>query len=167
MRITEAKVENGWMMLKVSSIQDAYKFRMTFKEGNYDIVPHKNKRSRNANDYAWALMTRISEKIGIPPEDVYKNEIRDICGKTTMVWVESDDIQREIAAFTAGHIGRYAEVIEDDGQTACILKTYGSSDYNTKEMSQLIENILQDCRELDIETKDPEYVRSLLESWHA
>jgi hypothetical protein len=37
--------------------------------------------------------------------------------------------------------------------------------YNTAEMSKLIELIVQECKQLDIETKSDAEINSLLESW--
>jgi hypothetical protein len=41
----------------------------------------------------------------------------------------------------------------------------GSSQYDTKQMSILIDGIVSECRELGIETKPEEEIRSLIESW--
>ena len=43
---------------------------------------------------------------------------------------------------------------------------YGSSVFDSKEMSQLIEIIVNECKELGIETKPPEELKSLLEVWN-
>ena len=42
---------------------------------------------------------------------------------------------------------------------------YGSSVYNTAEMTKLIELLVQECKQLDIETKSQNEIDSLLESW--
>ena len=44
---------------------------------------------------------------------------------------------------------------------------YGSSTYDTRQMSQLIDNLVQDCRALDIEVKSDEEISSLLGGWNA
>ena len=46
-----------------------------------------------------------------------------------------------------------------------VLAYYGSSMYNTAEMSKLIDLIVQECQQLGIETKNPKELQSLLESW--
>ena len=43
---------------------------------------------------------------------------------------------------------------------------YGSSTYNTKEMSLLIDLIVQQAKELDIETMTPEQLSLLKEEWN-
>jgi hypothetical protein len=51
-----------------------------------------------------------------------------------------------------------------DGCTNVILY-YGSSTYDVEQMSRLIENIVQDCKALGIETKPEAELNSLLEQW--
>ena len=42
---------------------------------------------------------------------------------------------------------------------------YGSSSFNTKQMSRLINNLVQDCQACGIETKTSAEIESLLRSW--
>lgn len=46
-----------------------------------------------------------------------------------------------------------------------VLAYYGSSYYNTAEMSKFIDSIVQECKQLDIETMTPKELESLLQSW--
>lgn len=43
---------------------------------------------------------------------------------------------------------------------------YGSSSFNSKQMSRLINDVVEDCKVYGIETKTPEEIKSLLESWN-
>ena len=43
---------------------------------------------------------------------------------------------------------------------------YGSSSYDSKEMSLLIEFLVQEAKSLNLETKPQEEINSLLEQWH-
>jgi hypothetical protein len=51
-----------------------------------------------------------------------------------------------------------------EGCTNVILY-YGSSTYDTAQMSRLINIIVEECRQLGIETKSKEEVESLLRQW--
>ena len=42
---------------------------------------------------------------------------------------------------------------------------YGSSTYDTEQMSRLIDNVVQDCKALDIETETPERLAMMMEAW--
>ena len=46
-----------------------------------------------------------------------------------------------------------------------VITYYGSSSYNTAEMSKLIELIVQECKQQGIETKPKAEINALLESW--
>ncbi|MEF9865506.1 MAG: hypothetical protein RR814_03615, partial [Oscillospiraceae bacterium] len=51
-----------------------------------------------------------------------------------------------------------------EGCTNVILY-YGSSVYDTAQMARLIDNIVQDCKAVGIETKTPEELQILKERW--
>ena len=42
---------------------------------------------------------------------------------------------------------------------------YGSSSYNSKQMSRLIDGVVQDCKIYGIETKPQQEIDSLLKEW--
>ena len=46
-----------------------------------------------------------------------------------------------------------------------VILYYGSSTYDTAQMSRLIDLIVQDCDALGIETKDPAEIDRLVEEW--
>ena len=48
-----------------------------------------------------------------------------------------------------------------------VLAYYGSSTYNTKEMSRLIDLIVRECNQLNIETKSKSEIDSLLKQWES
>ena len=43
---------------------------------------------------------------------------------------------------------------------------YGSSSFNSKQMSRLIDGVVQDCQAVGIETKPKAEIDSLLRSWN-
>lgn len=51
--------------------------------------------------------------------------------------------------------------------TGCttVLAYYGSSDFDKAQMSRLIDNCIQDCRALDIETLPPWQLEGMIEAW--
>lgn len=44
---------------------------------------------------------------------------------------------------------------------------YGSSTYDTEQMSRLIDIVVQDCKALGIETKTPDEIANMLSLWEA
>ena len=165
MEISDAKFDGGWLMLKTSA-SDALKWlAKEFKPREWDIVPHVEKRSRDANALAWAFIGKISNKLQIPPIDVYRRAISEIGGKSDFVRIRADAFKDFERAFTSGHLGRSCEIISERGGFYDVMIVYGSSDYDTRQMSALIDNILQSCSDLEIPTPEDEKIQSLLDDW--
>ena len=135
------------------------------KDKNYDIVPHVEKRSRTANAYAWLLITKLSEALNYPKEEIYRRAVSEIGGKTTIMTLRTNALKDFTRAFINGHLGRNVEIIHSDADKTDVVITYGSSDFDTRQMSQLIDSLVQDCKACHIETKPQEYIDSLLKEW--
>lgn len=165
MEVSEACYEGGWLKLKTSASDALRWLSDEFKPRDWDILPHVEKRSKNANAMAWGCINQIASKLQIPPIEVYRKCIDEIGGKTDIVIISKEAYEDFDRAFLSGHIGRKTEIIGEANQTYDVLVTYGSSDYNAKEMHALIESILQECRELGIPTLDDLKVQALIDDW--
>lgn len=130
------------------------------------IGKFKQKRSLDANAYCWTLIGKIAEKTNVPKEEVYREAIRGIGGNYDVVCIKEDAADSLRSAWERNGIGWQTEVMLSklDGCTNVLLY-YGSSTYDTEQMSRLIENILQDCKALGIEVKPQEEIDSLLKNW--
>ena len=67
-----------------------------------------------------------------------------------------------------GFFKYYEEAGKSDlkGQSYTHYKIYlGSSEMNTKQMSRLIDGVIDECKALDIETMPEEYIKQLKEEW--
>ena len=123
------------------------------------------KRSLDANAYAWVLIGKIAEKTNVPKNEVYREAIRDI-GSYEIVCVKEEAADSLRRKWEHNGIGWQTETMLSklDGCTNVLLY-YGSSTYDTEQMSRLIENLIQDCEALGIETKSQAEIDSLLNSW--
>lgn len=130
------------------------------------ISKFKQKRSLDANAYCWTLIGKIAEKTKVPKEEVYREAIRGIGGNYDVVCIKEEAAESLRNAWERNGIGWQTEVMLSklDGCTNVLLY-YGSSTYDTEQMSRLIENILQDCKALGIETRSQEEIDSLLKNW--
>jgi hypothetical protein len=135
--------------------------KLTLKVGKF-----KNKRSLDANAYCWTLIGKIAEKTRVPKEEVYREAIRGIGGNYDIVCIKEEAAQSLRSAWERNGIGWQTEIMLSklDGCTNVLLY-YGSSTYDTEQMSRLIENIIQDCKALGIETKSQAEIDSLIQSW--
>ena len=165
MKIENARITGNELILQ-TSIQEARQFVYSFKQGDYEIIPARKKRSQNANSYAWKLINDIALAVKLPPEQVYKDALRNIPCICEVVCVQNKAVDSMIRLWTHNHIGRRVECEKSkiDGCTNLYIY-YGSSDFDTKQMSMLIDNLIQDAKELGIETRPADEINSLLENW--
>ena len=80
---------------------------------------------------------------------------RNIGGVYEIVPIREDAIETFCRSWGAGHIGRMTDDLGECRNTKGyhnIRVWYGSSDYDTKQMSRLIDLIVQECKAVNIET---------------
>lgn len=130
-----------------------------------DIKRYRAKRSKNANDYLWTLCTKIAEDQGVSPEEVYRKEIREV-GVYEPLPVREDCLERFKQAWEKKGIGWFVVLVDDSfpGYKK-VHAYYGSSTYNTAEMSRLIKNTIEDAKSLGIETATPSELALLMDAW--
>ena len=132
------------------------------EDKKYDLTEHKEKRSKNANSYLWELLGKLQDKLIIPKEDLYKNYIREIGAFDTLA-IKNEAVETFVREWNARGLGYQVEIITSNDVVTELAIYYGSSAYNTKQMSNLIELVVEDCKEQGIETKSAEEIRSLIE----
>jgi hypothetical protein len=165
MRFDDVRYEGGSLIISTLS-PEARKFVFQFKPGEYEIAKAKKKRSDDANAYAWALLNKIAVATGIPADEIYRENIRKIGGVSDIVCVPDAAVQRLRESWGKGKIGWQTEIDKSKipGCTNVILY-YGSSTYDTAQMSRLINSLVEDCRALDIEVRPDDEIKSLLKEW--
>lgn len=143
-----------------TKIEIIEKLKMTPGNKKYEVKEYREKRSLNANSYAWVLITKIAEKLQLSKEDVYLQMLQDY-GQSQIVSVLSNIDVKD-----------YFKYYKEAGKTTLNGKEFthykiykGSSEYDTREMSILINGIIQECNQLEIETKSDEEIKSLLNEW--
>ena len=165
MKIESVCYVDGELRLKTAD-PSARKFTYQFKAGDYDITKAKRRRSLDANAMAWKLIHDIAGEVGISPEEVYRDAVRNIGGVSDVICIMEKAKDSFIRVFTAGHIGRQVQEMPSKLEGCVTLVcTYGSSDYSVQQMTQFIDNLLQDCAALGIETPEEARINSLLEEW--
>lgn len=130
------------------------------------VKKYRKKRSLDANAYCWVLLDKIAEKKRITRTEAYRNAIRDIGGVSDTVCVKTIAAPRLKRQWSEQGLGWQVEEFESSipGWTNLILY-YGSSVYDSKQFSDLLESVIQDAHSLGIETKSPEEIKSLMEEY--
>lgn len=170
---TEAKLEAGWLMVKPlkADIGKAMAIVRKMKPKIYDLTvkEHREKRSLDANAYAWVLIGKLADAMRIPPTVVYKNAIQDIGGNYEVIPIREQAVEKFKEIWEKQGLGWPCV---DMGQSKIqgyrnLRAYYGSSTYDTRQMSMLIDALIQDCKALDIETLSEEKLSAMMEGWDA
>ncbi len=133
-----------------------------------ELKIHREKRSKNANSYLWCLCQKIAEDQGIGAVEVYRKEIEEVGAYTDMTLTISA-IDRFAHEWERKGLGWFCKIVDDDFLMGCkrVRCFYGSSTYDTAEMSRLINATVEDARALGIETATPAELALLLDNWEA
>jgi hypothetical protein len=131
-----------------------------------DIKQWREKRSLDANAYFWVLCDRLSEVTGRGKSEIYRDEIRDIGGNSETVCVMDKAVDKLRVAWEKNGLGWQTETFDSklDGCTNVTLY-YGSSAYDKVQMARLIDNVVQDCKAVGVETMTPEQLDRIKEEW--
>lgn len=139
------------------------KKKLCFKIGRYT-----ESRTKDANRYFWALCEKLAENQNITKIEVYLNSIREV-GVFYDDEIEPEKVQRRRKAWEMIGTGWLTERVDfsADGNKEVIRFYYGSSSYNKNQMKRLIDNVIQDCQAVGIETRTPEQIANLISLWEA
>lgn len=133
-------------------------------------IPRK-KRSLNANAYMWELCTKIADKLSDEgtlhtKEDVYREAVRQVgvFRDIPMLTEGAETLQKAWQMHGTGWITEIVDYLT--GNIGYLVRLYyGSSTYNTKQMSRLINCLIQDCDSLGIDHRTPEEINNMLSLW--
>lgn len=165
MYVTKCRYVAGQLILDSDS-RDAAGFAMRFRSGDYDIKPIRQRRSLDANAYAWLLMDKLAAVTGYAKTEIYRNYMLEIGGNSEIFVGSPDAVERLKKDWVSRGIGWQTEPFPTkDPRTAGVVLYFGSSSFDSKEMSVLIDHIQQDCLAVGIEIRDPGDVESMLKEW--
>ena len=136
------------------------------KEYMLEIKLHKKKRSLDANAYYWTLCHKIAYEAQVEVSTVYREHIKEIGGNCETLCIMDEALEKFCSVWESRGIGWTVECMPSKlpGCTN-VLCYYGSSTYDTQQMSRLIELAIQDCKEYGIEYMTPEELSKMLDSW--
>lgn len=127
------------------------------------VVKYREKRSLDANAYAWVLMTKISDVVSSSKEEIYEEMLQrygtcyeDENGFVTITVKKSVDMSK---------IEGHWKLCGGNDKFNSYLMIKGSSEYDTAEMSRFIDHIVQEAQELGIETATPDELERMKQEW--
>lgn len=133
----------------------------------YEVREWRKKRSRSANAYFHVLCQKVAEKLSESLTRV-KNEVMADYGQpdpeVPMV-ILPDDIDWRDNMYLHLRPTPATRIMDDGKIWRVYMVIRGSHTYNTKEMARLIDGIVQEAKQLDIETLTPREIEQMVNAW--
>ena len=122
----------------------------------YEVKEHKQKRSKSQNAYMWEIIGQIADIQRLSKEEVYLQMLKD--------YGQSEIISMLSIINPKGYLKYYEKIgkgqVNDKEFTH--YKVYkGSSEYDSREMSILIDGVIQEATQLHIPTLTPKQIAEM------
>lgn len=125
-----------------------------------EVKQYREKRSLNANNYAWKLLTEIGNVTRSSKEDVYLLMLKRY-GQSEMFSVKAN--------VRFGQYVKYYEEVGEGYANGKLFKHYrvykGSSEFDTQEMSIFLDGIVGEAKDLGIQTETPDQIAEMKARW--
>ena len=135
------------------------------KEKVFEIKEHKLKRSLNANAYCWVLMNKIADAIKSTKEEVYREYIKNK-GIFRLITMNKEATDTFIRVWQEKGLGWICDTSESKYEGMIdVVAYYGTSSYNSKQMANFIDYVVDEAKNLGIETLPPDEIERLKSLW--
>ena len=158
------------------SVLDCIAFLSKVKDGEYEVKPYHEKRSLSANGYYWALVDKIAQEMNsrkdtaLSKDDIHRQMLHDYGTweyntDGSPKWVilpKNEPLPKDGYFYDMGaDVTVKGENSGDEiGHAYIIIR--GSHTYNSKEMSTLLNGVIQEAQSLGIETMTPAEIEEML-----
>ena len=173
-KITEINIDYSTRKPKISLLLDTNDISVVEElknenKLNLELKKYYQKRSLDANSYCWVLCDKIAKELckegqAITKEAIYKDAILQI-GTFEPFIVQEVGFEKFKRIWEKQGLGFLVQEVARKDKCVRVNCYYGSSTYDSKEMSLLIEVLIQLAKSLNVETKTDAEIKSLLESW--
>lgn len=128
------------------------------KDKVFEIKEFKKKRTLNQNNYYWELLGELSLALRLPPEELHKRMLKDYSQKYQIM------IPYEIELRGIDYYDKKS-VIEKNGNKFQVYEVYvPSHELKTKEFAILLDGLINECKQVGIETLTPDEISEMLAS---
>lgn len=154
--IVSFKVERGAEVARLRSQPD--------EEYDLTVKKYREKRSLNANSYMWVLLDKLAAKLHADREELYLRYV-----KHYGIWCDVTLIANKARTIMTGWerqgLGWKTEVMAATDKAVDVRLYYGTSAYNKEQMKRVIDALVEDCKDVGIETRTPEEIAAMLAVW--
>jgi hypothetical protein len=134
------------------SLDDSHPYRIK-------VSKWSEKRSLDANAYLWVLCSKMAESLGSSKEEVYE-ELLQRYGL-----VDEDVVITVKASVDMSKVEGHWHLLKSDGTWSGYIRIRGSSEYNRSEMASFLDRVVEDAKEIGVETMTPQELEKIKEAW--
>ena len=146
----------------LNHIETLNKYLKSGKDVSVEIKRKSEKRSKDANSYAWHLMQQIGKYLHKSKDEVYIDMLGRY-GVFTHIVVKPNVVERIEEEW---RLVRNLGEVTINGKTGIQLQCYfGSYTYTREEMAAFIDGIVSECKEMGIETLSNEEIDTMKKEW--
>ena len=143
--------------------------RLKDKVLDIEIKVHREKRSTKANNLCWELCSQIGKALTppIPKEEVYRQAIHDV-GVFIQVCIRKGDYPAFDRQWQGRGTGWFTEIVDthDYMDVVDVMAYCGSSTYDTKDMSTLIDYLVDQAEQMELQIAyDLKEIEQIKEDW--
>lgn len=142
-----------WLSSLIASLDDKKQYIIEIKQ-------YRKQRSLDANAYCWKLITELANVLRMDKDALYEQMLKSY-GQSEIFSIRSDiDVKgyfKYYDEFGKGYV--------NDKEFTHYRVYKGSSEYDTREMSILIDGVIQECQQQGIETMTPDELEVLKQEW--
>ena len=142
------------------SVIDCYDKLHKEEKLSFKIDKYREKRSLNANNYAWALLTEIGNVMRLSKEDVYLKMLKEY-GQSEMISVK--------AHIPISDYVKYCDEVGESTLNGTLFKHYkvykGSSEFTSDEMAIFLDGVVAEAKDLNIDVRPPDEIARLKALW--
>lgn len=147
-------------LVKIASLNG----KLNGKIYDLELKEHREKRSKNANDYSWVLQDKIAKALSMNIDELHSNMVLSY-GVIETYTIRQDAFESAKRMFNYYKILGESEI---NGKKFIHVRAgIGTHLYNTSEMAKFIDGIVQEAQNLGIETKTPNELAELKSLWGA
>jgi len=170
MQIRTNKIEQDGRYIRIdcgSRFKASLNMEKLEKAEEYTVKIEKCRkhRSLDANAYFWTLCGQLAAKLRIPKTEIYKQLIKEIGDNFIIAEYKVEDVHSAINYWQSHGIGWVSEVIGRTESRVQVIQYLGSSEYDTTQMSRLIDLLIEECKEQGIDTMSDRERSLLIEAW--
>ncbi len=140
------------------------------KDLDIKVSQHREKRSLTQNAYYWTLCAKLAAKLNISTSRLHNLMLRDVAppfvidGKMCMQPMpDTAKAEGDVLEAETFHLKPTTGIIE--GRDGSIYRWYivlrGSSSFDTREMTALLNRMVDECKENGIETATPQELEQM------